>query len=277
MKRSAYFPVLAVATLSLLTMVTGCSKLQARDQLIKGVQAYKNAKFEEAIDHFQNAERLDPQLANAPLYLATAYAQQVVPDANTPENTKNAQLAVDAYKQVLAKDPNDLTALKGIGAVYLNTGKTEEAKAWQRKVTAADPNDPVAHYTIGVVDWRVAYKNAIATRNGLGLQDNGDMIKDKAACQKLAEVNAPLVDEGIKELLKAIELRPGYDDAMSYLSLLYRRKADLDCGDEAAHKADLASFDEWRDKTMATRKANEAKKNQQTPGGITLDTPSSGK
>ena len=229
MKRSAYFPVLAVATLSLLTMVTGCSKLQARDQLIKGVQAYKNAKFEEAIDHFQNAERLDPQLANAPLYLATAYAQQVVPDANTPENTKNAQLAVDAYKQVLAKDPNDLTALKGIGAVYLNTGKTEEAKAWQRKVTAADPNDPVAHYTIGVVDWRVAYKNAIATRNSLGLQDNGDMIKDKAACQKLAEVNAPLVDEGIKELLKAIELRPGYDDAMSYLSLLYRRKADLDC------------------------------------------------
>ena len=53
MKRSAYLPVLAVATLSLLTMVTGCSKLQARDQLIKGVQAYKNAKFEEAIDHFQ--------------------------------------------------------------------------------------------------------------------------------------------------------------------------------------------------------------------------------
>jgi Protein of unknown function (DUF1800) len=72
MKRSANIPVLAVATLSLLTMITGCSKLQARDQLIKGVQAYKNAKFEEAIDHFQNAERLDPSLENAPLYLATA-------------------------------------------------------------------------------------------------------------------------------------------------------------------------------------------------------------
>lgn len=274
MKRTAYFPVLAVATLSLLTMVTGCSKLQARDQLIKGVQAYKNAKFEEAIDHFQNAERLDPTLANAPLYLATAYAQQVVPDANTPENNKNARLAIDAYQQVLNKEPNDLTALRGTAAVYLNTGKTEEAKDWQRKVAAVDPNDSVAHYTIGVVDWRVAYKNAIATRNGLGLQDNGDPIKDKAACAKLATTNAPLVDEGIKELQKAIDLRPGYDDAMSYLSLLYRRKADLDCGDDAAHKADLAMFDQWRDKTMATRKANEEKKNQATPGGITMDTPS---
>jgi tetratricopeptide (TPR) repeat protein len=271
MRRSAFFPVLAVATLSLLTMVTGCSKLKARDQLIKGVQAYKNGKFEEAINHFQQAESLDPTLANAPLYLATAYAQQVVPDANTPENLKNAQLAVDAYQQVLAKDPKDLNALKGIAAVYLNTGKTQEAKDWQKKVIETDPNDPVAHYTIGVVDWRVAYKNAIQTRNGLGLQDNGDMIKDKAACQKLAEQNAPLVDEGIKELQAAINIRPGYDDAMSYLSLLYRRKADLDCGDEAAHKADMAMFDQWRDKTMATRKANEEKKNQQTPGGITME------
>jgi tetratricopeptide (TPR) repeat protein len=271
MKRIAYFPVLAVAFLSLLTMVTGCSKLQARDQLNKGVQAYKNARFEEAIDHFQNAERLDPSLEMAPLYLATAFAQQVVPDANTPENQKNAELAVNAYQQVLAKDPNDLNALKGIAAVYLNTGKTDEAKQWQTKVTAVDPNDPVAHYTIGVIDWRVAYRNAIQTRTSLGLQDNGDMIKDKAACQKLAAQNGPIVDEGIKSLQQAVNLRPGYDDAMSYLSLLYRRKADLDCGDDAAHKEDMAMFDQWRDKTMATRKENAEKKNQQTPGGITLD------
>jgi tetratricopeptide (TPR) repeat protein len=271
MKRIAYFPVLAVAFLSLLTMVTGCSKLQARDQLNKGVQAYKNARFEEAIDHFQNAERLDPSLQMAPLYLATAYAQQVVPDANTPENIKNADLAVNAYQQVLAKDPNDLNALKGIAAVYLNTGKTTEAKEWQSKVITVDPNDPVAHYTVGVIDWRVAYRNAIATRTSLGLQDNGDPIKDKAACQKLAEQNAPLVDEGIKSLQQAVNLRPGYDDAMSYLSLLYRRKADLDCGDDAARKQDMAMFDQWRDKTMATRKENAEKKNQQTPGGITLD------
>jgi tetratricopeptide (TPR) repeat protein len=271
MKRIAYFPVLAVAFLSLLTMVTGCSKLEARDQLNKGVQAYKNARFEEAIDHFQNAERLDPGLEMAPLYLATAYAQQVVPDANTPENHKNADLAVNAYQQVLAKDPNDLNALKGIAAVYLNTGKTTEAKEWQTKVTTVDPNDPVAHYTIGVIDWRVAYRNAIQTRTSLGLQDNGDPIKDKAACQKLAEQNGPVVDEGIKALQQAVNLRPGYDDAMSYLSLLYRRKADLDCGDDAGRKQDLAMFDQWRDKTMATRKENAEKKNQQTPGGITMD------
>jgi len=131
MKRSVIFPVLAAATLSLLPWLTGCSKLQARDQLNKGVESYKNARFEEAIDHFQRAERLDPTLQMAPLYLATAYAQQVVPDAQTPENMKNAQFAIDTYQKVLDRDPNDLTALKGIASVYLNTGKTDEAKAWQ--------------------------------------------------------------------------------------------------------------------------------------------------
>jgi tetratricopeptide (TPR) repeat protein len=271
MKRSRYIPVLAVAAMSLLTMVTGCSKLQARDQLIKGVQSYKNAKFEEAVEHFQNAERLDPALPMAPLYLATAYTSQVVPDANTPENNKNAQLAIDAYQKVLAQTPNDPQALRGIAAVYLMIGKTTEAKDWQRKVMAVDPNDPVAAYTVGVIDWRLAYKNAIAARNALGMQDNGDMIKDKKACAALQGQNTELVNEGIKNLQQAVNLRPGYDDAMSYLSLLYRRKADLDCGDEDAHKADMAQFDQWRDKTMATRKANEEKKNQQTPGGVVMD------
>jgi tetratricopeptide (TPR) repeat protein len=269
MKRSAYFPALAAVSLSLLTLM-GCTKLQARDQLIKGVEAYKNARFEEAINHFQNAERLDPTLAMAPLYLATAYAQQVVPDANTPENNKMAQLAVDAYQKVIVTNPNDMAALKGTAAVYLNVGKLAEAKEWQNKSLAVDPNDPVAHYTIGVIDWRLAYRNAISTRNSLNLQDNGDPIKDKAACQKLSDENTPLVTEGIQSLQKAITLRPAYDDAMSYLSLLYRRKADLDCGDEVGRKADMALFEQWAGKTMATRKANEEKKNQQTPGGVVM-------
>lgn len=36
-----------------------------------------------------------------------------------------------------------------------------------------------------------------------------------------------LVDDGIASLKKAIELNPEYDDAMTYLNLLYRRKADM--------------------------------------------------
>ena len=64
--------------------------------------------------------------------------------------------------------------------------------------------------------------------------------------------------------------RANYDDAMSYLNLIYRRKADVDYGDTAAVKADIAAADDWRTKAMGTRKANEEKKNA-GPGGITID------
>ena len=68
-----------LAVLLALFSTVGCNKLRARDQLNKGVQAYKNAKYEDAIEHFKNAVDLDPSLTNARLYLATAYAQQYIP------------------------------------------------------------------------------------------------------------------------------------------------------------------------------------------------------
>jgi tetratricopeptide (TPR) repeat protein len=97
MKTKQRFLVAFAAALVILSS-TGCNKLKARDHLNKGVQAYKNSKFEQAIDHFQQAVALDPSLINARLYLATAYAQQYIPGAETPENNHNGEQAIDQYK-----------------------------------------------------------------------------------------------------------------------------------------------------------------------------------
>ncbi len=86
--------------LALLSAV-GCDKLRARDQLNKGVKSYKNARYEEAIEHFKNAVQLDPSLINARLYLATAYAQQYIPGADSPDNNNYAEEAIDEFKKVL--------------------------------------------------------------------------------------------------------------------------------------------------------------------------------
>src|SRR6476659_2860912 len=113
MKKLIQVLALMAAGLVLLS-TTGCAKLQARDQLNKGVQAYKNAKYEEAIGHFQKSVTLDPTLVNARLYLATAYAQQYIPGADTPDNNQMGQQAIDVYKQVLDKDPKNVNAIKGV-------------------------------------------------------------------------------------------------------------------------------------------------------------------
>ena len=273
MNRIARFPVLAAAFLAMLTMVTGCSRLKARDQLNKGVAAYKNAKYEEAIGHFQNAVNLDPSLPMARLYLATAYAQQVVPDLKTPENLKNANLAIQGYQEVLSKDPKDMGSLKGIAGLYFQIDEFDKAKEWQQKVLAVDPQDAEAAYTIGVIDWGVAHKNAVTALSAVGMQDGGDgnPKMPKAACEKLAPQNSEIVNEGLQYLQKALDIRPNYDDAMAYMNLMYRQKATLECGNEQARKDDIDQAGQWRDKAMGTRKANEEKKNAQVPGGVVMD------
>ena len=271
MNRSVRFSVMASAMAALLSLSTGCNHLRARDQLNKGVQAYKSARYDSAIDHFQQAVELDPSLPMTRLYLATAYAQQVIPNLTTQDNLKNAELAINQYQQVLDKKSDDLQALKGIAQIYFNIGKYDQAKEYQKKVIAIDAKDPEAYYTVGVVDWMLAYKNALPARHSLGLQDNGDAIKDKKVCATLQSQNGPMVQEGLDYLNQAIQLRPSYDDAMAYVNLLYRRKAEIECDDDNARKADMAEADSWAQKSMGTRKANEAKKNAQTPGGIVLD------
>ena len=260
----------AVASLSMLLATTGCSKLKARDQLNKGVQAYKNAKYEEAIEHFQTAVNLDPSLTMTHMYLATAYAQQVIPNSDTPANQKLANSAIGAYKDALQIDPNNATALKGIASIYFSLNKGDDAKEWQQKVLAADPKDPEAYYTIGVIDWGKARKNSLDTLSAAGLTDkpDGNPGIPKAACQKLASTNGPLIDEALESLHKAIDLRPSYEEAMAYINLAYRRKAEIECGNDTARKADLQQAQDWTEKAIGARRANMAKANKAAPAGV---------
>jgi tetratricopeptide (TPR) repeat protein len=274
MNRIARVPVLAAAALSLMVSMTGCKRLEARDQLNKGVQAYKSAKYEEAINHFQNAVNLDPDYPMTRIYLATAYAQQVVPDLTTPDNLKKADLAISSYKMVLDKNPNDVTSLKGIASLYFQTDKMDEAKEWQQKVMQADPTDAEAPYTIGVIDWKDAYKNAVKILAETALQDDGkgNAKMSKEQCSEIKKANTDSVTQGLSYLEKSVQIRPNYDDAMSYLNLMYRRKADIDCGNPDAQKADIAQADQWRDKSMGTRKQNEIDKEKKSGnGGVVLD------
>src|SRR5215831_21086365 len=69
------------ALLILVAGVSGCNKLKARDLLNKGVNAFKNGQSDAAIEDFKEAKAADPDLLNARLYLATAYASLYIPGA----------------------------------------------------------------------------------------------------------------------------------------------------------------------------------------------------
>lgn len=279
MNKSARLLVVIVIASSLTGL--GCNKLKARDQLNKGVQSYRSAQYDAAIEHFKNAVNLDPGLSVARLYLATAYAQQCVPGVDTPDNTRNCNQAIDEFKKQLDATPGDIGSLKGIASLYFNMASgapspqdklkyLDEAKDYHSQVLKSDPSDPEAYYSVAVIDWTEAYKTRMDAKTQAGIKPE-DPIKDKKLCEDLKDKNGQKVQDGIDDLNKAIELRKDYDDAMAYLNLLYREKADLECGDPEARKQDLATADDWVKKTMETKKVKAEK--QQGPGGIVLDQP----
>ncbi len=263
--------VLAVAGAILIVLsATGCDKLRARDQLNKGVASYKNNQFEQAINHFKEAVALDPGLKNAKLYLATAYAQQYIPGVDSPDNIQNADLAIEQYQAVLEQDPKNVNSIKGIATLYLQMKKFEDSKKYFHKAIDLDPNDPEAYYSVGVIDWTQAYQPRTEERAKLGLRPD-EPLKDKKLCAQLREDGGAVIQDGLDSLNKAISLRDDYDDAMAYVNLLYRERADRECDMPDQRAADLKTADDWVDKTMAAKQAKAAK--AAGPNGIVMDQP----
>ena len=194
-----------LALLSILNFA-GCSKLKARDELNKGVRSFKDSKYETAVEHFKAAVDLDPGLLNAHLYLAAAYASQYQPGGESPENKKLGEEAINAYQDVLTKDPTNVGSVKGIAGIYFNMRNFEKAKEYYVKTAQLEPNNPEPFYSIGNVNWVLCYDR-----------------QHPLPTEKKKE----LIEEGLTSLKKAVEIDPNYYNAYFYINLLLRQKAQV--------------------------------------------------
>src|SRR5260370_11780606 len=224
--------VSAVAAILVLAFAaSGCSKLKARDLLNKGVNAFKNGQSDAAIANFQKAKEADPDLLNARLYLGTAYASLYIPGAPSKENQDRGNQAIQEFKEILEKDPNNLSAIDQIGSILFLMGGTpfdpkkfEESKTYHQKHIQFKADDPEPYYWIGVIDWTLAFRANSEMRMEYNKNNIKKQVRDTdplplAIRSQYASKYGPLVDEGIADLQKAISLRPAYDAAMAHLNL----------------------------------------------------------
>jgi len=257
----------AVVVLSL--AATGCEKLKARDNLNKGVQAFKNAKYPEAEAFFQRAVDLDPTFVTSHLYLATAYVNQYIPGAESPENLQKAAQAHKTFLKVLELDPKNETATASIASLYFQQKKLQDAKEWNKKLIALNPNNKDAYYTLGVIAWTEWLVPDREARNKLGMKpEDPGPLKKKDVRDELRAKYMPILDEGIKNMEKALEIDKEYDDAMAYMNLLIRYRADLmETPEEYNRETEIA--DKWVDKALSTKKIKTERASQ--AGGIMVE------
>jgi TonB family protein len=227
--------------------------------LNRGVQAFKNAHYTEAAEAFARAVEINPGSVTARLYLGTAYMQQYIPGAESPENVAHADRAMAEFQRALNLEPGNKVALTSIASLELNRKRYEEARSWYKRLLVIDPSDKTAYYSIGFTIWAQWYPAYGQARMKAGMRmETPGPIPDPAVRDSLRAQWWTALDEGIFNLKRALDLDPDYSDAMAYLNLFLRERADL-LATKAEYEREVAEADLWVQRTLESKKRHAAR------------------
>jgi tetratricopeptide (TPR) repeat protein len=236
----------AIAFASLLLvagLAGGCNKIKARQEIKKGNEFFKAGQYQTALASYQEALRFDPNEKKLHKNIGLAYMGMYQPGSKhakdlefaakaiehlkiyteaVPEDRKAQEFlvsmylaaeryddAIAFYQQLVAENPKDVKAMQSLAQMYFKKGDVENALQWLRKRLDAETSPEAkaeVYYFIGVQAWDRSYN----------FPDIDPAERDR------------IVDEGIDAINKALQIRPDYFEALSYLNLLYREKAKID-------------------------------------------------
>jgi TonB family protein len=210
----------------------GCASNQARDEVALGVQAYKNGDSQQAIQYFNYALQLDSGNTAARLALGNTYAHMWKPQADTADNRRLMQQAIDQYNKVLLADSTNITALRGAAYVYLHDQKLEFARHYLKRAIETEPKDPTAYYALAQTDWISAYKDVADLRSSVRLKTSIYEEQPESPPNLCPELRARVgrrVEEGLEMAQAALVKSADYQNAKLYMALLHRLKAAIEC------------------------------------------------
>lgn len=222
-------------------------RLRARLELKEGNQSYLAGNYDAATAHYDRALTYVPDLAQA--HLNRAYANEALFRATDDAAARNklvdeAVASFQRYLEAVAKNgpqsagpdtahveqhiltlyldsgrpgpasqllqarllrhPRDIATVEMLASLAADRGDVDEALQWHRKRLEIEPDSPEAHYALAAQAWQMSFYNRVAE-----------------------EKRAAVLDEGLQAVLRALELKPDYFEALVYANLLYREKAKV--------------------------------------------------
>lgn len=258
------------APLVLCLALAGCEKFEARTAFKQANVSYKNENYREAIAGYERGLRLDPSAKKVWRSLGLAALAVYRPGDASKQNLEYAQTALDAFEKYAAafpddpkvqdyiltilmgseryedalkrlrenarKNPNDKPTLQAITSILTKQKKLDEADQFVRGLGARA--DSINYYTVGVAAWDMAYHDP--------------MIPN--------EERMRIVDLGIEDLRKSVQMTPESFDSNVYLNLILREKAKIET-DPEKQQALIAEAVTYQDKAksiVAKRKTEAA-------------------
>jgi tetratricopeptide (TPR) repeat protein len=269
-------------------LTSGCgvfNRVRARNALNEGARAYREGNFAEAEQKFRYAYELDPSQERTPLFIARSIQQQYKPGVSTPENVEKGQAAIQAYQDILTREPANDDAYKAV--VYLYGQMKNEDKVrellMQRAALETLPTEKRSEaLTV------LASKQGKCSYDITELKENKEQknttedgkqkvvyVYKKPANQADFDAARRCVEEGLKLSERATQLDPNSAGAWSAHAALLReatKVAEMEGNAEARTR-----FDQQYDKALETAKrlTEEAEKRKEAQAAAS-PTPAAG-
>jgi hypothetical protein len=279
--------VLAILVLAILVAsASGCgviNRIRAKNQLNEAARAYREGRFPEAEQHSREAASLDPNNKTAPMFIARTIHAQYRPGVQSPENIAKAQEAIQAYQQLLDKNPKDEEAYKAIAYLYGAIKEEDKLRQWISARAANETAEPEkrseAYVVLASKDWDCSYK--ITEQQGVKFT-NVDPSTNRATVsykkpkeQKEFDQAQMCVKQGLVEAENAIKYDSNNESAWSYktnLLLEASKLAEMDGATEQKaqyQKEYEAALKRTTELSVANqkRKEEEEKKSASPPKG----------
>ena len=229
---------IAMVLAVLVATSSGCgviNRIRSKNQLNEAARAYREGKFPEAEQHSREAAALDPNNKTAPMFIARTIHAQYRPGVQSPENIAKAQEAIEAYQQILARNPNDEEAYKAIAYLYGAIKEDVKLREWITARAANESAEPEkraeAYIVLASKDWDCSFKITELPTNKTTTIDQSSnratVAYTKPKDQKEFDQAQKCVSQGLAEAENAIKFDPNNESAWSYKTNLLLEASKL--------------------------------------------------
>ncbi|HXL80987.1 MAG TPA: hypothetical protein VN951_08930 [Pyrinomonadaceae bacterium] len=266
---------IAIVLAVLVVTSSGCgliNRIRAKNELNEAARTYREGHFEEAEQHSRRALELDPNSKTAPSFIARTIHAQYRPGVQSPENLAKANEAIQAYQQILQRDPKNDEAYKAIAYLYGALKEDDKLRSWisaRANDTSGEPEKRAeAYIVLASKDWDCSFKITELPSNKTTTLNPGNRATvsyKKPSDQKEFDNARACVKRGLEEIENAIKLDPNSESAWSYKTNLLLEASKLaEMDGKADQKAELDKQREVAQKrTNALSEANQKKKEEE--------------
>ena len=260
----------AALTLAVLGLA-GCNKIKSKQEIKKGNEFLKAAQYQSALAAYQEALRLDPSETKLNKHIGIAYMGLYQPGSKHPKDLEYASKAIEHLKTYVEHFPEDKKVLEYLVSMYLNTDRYDDAiNFYQTEILKRNPKDSKAMQSVAMLYFKKGdFDNGVLwLKKRLEVEGNNPEIYYLIGVQAWDRsynfpdldpaLRAKIVDDGLASLNKALELKPDYFEAVSYINLLYREKAKME-PDPAKKQEYVDTANKYLQQALEMRRAAQEK------------------